>query len=167
MAEQADARDLKSRDGNIVPVRFRSAAPKRDARRVKPCGWFEKTVRSNPMFCSKCGTEMFDNSSFCTHCGTQVGTASPSPTFLSRKQFYTSSPQNQELYEKQILWSTLGATFSISNVLMLFILPPLMVITSIASVIFWVLSYSPSKKLGDMYKEYITQYQNQFPQPSL
>jgi|GEM_PF-3645853 hypothetical protein len=121
------------------------------------------------MFCSKCGAEMLDNSSFCTHCGTQVGTSSPFPqvqsSFLSRKQFYTSSPQNQELYEKQRLWSTLGAAFSICNVLLLFIFQPLMVITSIAAVIFFILSYGPSKKLGDMYKDYIAQYQNQFPQP--
>ena len=27
VAEQVDARDLKSREGNLVPVRFRSPAP--------------------------------------------------------------------------------------------------------------------------------------------
>ena len=34
VAEQADARDLKSLDGNIVPVQVRSPAPRRRGRHI-------------------------------------------------------------------------------------------------------------------------------------
>ena len=122
------------------------------------------------MFCNKCGTQLPDNSSFCSRCGVHIGVAFPpsqeqSSSFLSRKQFYTSSPQNQKLYEKQRLWSILGAAFMISNVIMFFMLPPLMVLTSILGVTFLCISIGPSQKLNRMYKEYIIQYQNQTQPP--
>jgi len=116
------------------------------------------------MFCSKCGAQLPEQSIFCSRCGVQIGVVAVSPSmppFLSRKQFYTSSPQIQEIYEKQRRWTLFATVLIAGGIVTLTIFPPISAFFYIFSSVLWFKAIGPSKELTKMYKEYVMQYQQQ------
>ncbi|MCL2884437.1 MAG: hypothetical protein FWF49_02990 [Oscillospiraceae bacterium] len=128
------------------------------------------------MICNRCGAQLAGPTPFCPRCGVQLGVAAPPPVappyaqpqlyppFLSRRQFYTSSPQTQALYEKYMRWYVLGLGFFLPGVIGSWFFWPVGVLL-IPAVVFFGMSLSPGTRLNKMYKDYRRWYQAQYPPP--
>jgi len=135
------------------------------------------------MFCSNCGTQVYDVSTYCFQCGSQVGIIPVPQPLLSRKQFYISSSETQMLYMEFRSWQKRAAVgflmaFTAQTVILLSrlvfdwtmprligMIPYIIAMIGFIIALVFLLKAEPSRKhLDKIYKAYVQWHKNTYTQ---